>query len=166
MRRALGKFIWIGLALASLQSSGSAEPAAQTPAAAGPPALISRLLGAGINVSDIDRSIKFYTQVIGLKVALQTPSKDGQREVALSLDGSLMNGTVLVLAHLDDKPLPQGHESFGRIITNATSAAAVAERAKALGYAVKQMAGTPVVFITDPDGYGVEVYQPSPNGPH
>ena len=143
-------------------------PGAGLSEAAEPPAgnsAINRLFGAGLNVSDIDRSIDFYTKVVGLKIAFSMPARNGMREVALSLSGSLTDGTVLVLAWHEGTPLQPGHEMFGRIITNAASAKAVGERAKAMGYDVKEMGGGHTIFLTDPDGYSVEVYQPGAETP-
>jgi lactoylglutathione lyase len=159
MRRGFCQFLLFAAVIA---------PGAWLAEAAEPPAgssSINRLFGAGINVSDIDRSIDFYTKVIGLKIAFSTPARNGMREVALSLSGSLTDGTVLVLAWHDGTPLQPGHETFGRIITNAVSAKAVGERAKAMGYDVKEIGGGHTIFLTDPDGYGVEVYQPGAETP-
>jgi hypothetical protein len=69
-----------------------------------------------------------------------------------------------VLANLGE-PVAPGRESFGRVIVNTTDAQAMAHRATAAGYVAEALsppgADRPVYFLTDPDGYHVELYQAS-----
>ncbi len=128
-----------------------------------------RLTGVGINVSDIARSEKFYTEVLGLKVAMRQPAQGETRELVLSDSGDLKS-TLLVLAKLDDKPLAAGRTEYGRVILNPADAASIAKRAEKAGFKPKKLEipgggpGPIVYFLEDPDGYHVELYQPPTGG--
>jgi catechol 2,3-dioxygenase-like lactoylglutathione lyase family enzyme len=121
--------------------------------------------GAGLNVADIEKSTRFYTEVFGLKIVRQIPSgpiKDAT-EVVLSANGvfDLKDTSLLVLFHLANQSLPEGRTAFGRILSITSNADAVASRARAAGYAaIKSAKEASVTMITDPDGYQIELIQP------
>jgi catechol-2,3-dioxygenase len=120
---------------------------------------IKQVVGVGINVSDLGRSLKFYTEVIGLKIHMKIPATGDPKEIALSLSGTFEPG-IIVLAK-SDAPATNGNRDFGRIITNAKSAQLkeVVARATAAGYKSRWVGqGEHEVFITDPDGYALEIY--------
>jgi catechol-2,3-dioxygenase len=123
-----------------------------------------RVGGVGLNVSDMDKSLKFYTQAVGLKVALRVPAQGAPKEIALTVSGDLTSGGALVvLANIGTPPKP-GHETFGRVIINSPDTAAIAKRVTDLGYKANQMGagmapkGPPAYFLIDPDGNKVELY--------
>jgi lactoylglutathione lyase len=130
-------------------------------------ALLIRMGGVGLNVSDIDRSLKFYTDAVGLKVAFRLPGDGPIKEVALCVSGNMASGEPFVVLTNNGQPPAPGHETFGRVIINTPDSAALAARATRLGYSATQVGGgsgpnaRPVYFLTDPDGYRVEVYQAS-----
>ncbi|MDB5424817.1 MAG: hypothetical protein JWQ29_2233 [Phenylobacterium sp.] len=145
-----------GAALAATLSAGAA--AAQS-------APLIKMGGVGLNVSDMAKSETFYSEVVGLKVAIRVPAQGPPKEIAMSVSGSLTAGDpFVVLASLGEPPKP-GRQGFGRVIINTTDATAIAKRATAAGYEAKSLspAGSPrpVYFLTDPDGYHVELYQAS-----
>lgn len=124
--------------------------------------------GTFLNVVDMEKSAKFYTEVFGLKIARSVPEGQikGAKEVVLSQSGvfDLKDTPLLVLFHRDDKPLPPGRTAFGRIISVSTNADALAARAKAAGYsAVKSAKEKSVTMVTDPDGYQIELIQQPPS---
>jgi catechol 2,3-dioxygenase-like lactoylglutathione lyase family enzyme len=122
-----------------------------------------RVGGVALNAADMARSETFYTEVIGLKVAIRVPQDGPPMEIALCVSGSLTGGDpFVVLANLGE-PLQPGREGFGRVIINTTDAEAVVRRAADAGFeAVSHgQPGRPVYFLTDPDGYRVELYQAS-----
>lgn len=146
-----------GLALAAALAGGAAS-------AQDAPAL--RVGGVGLNVADIERSAKFYTGILGLKVAMRVPAQGPTRELVLSASGKVGEDTMVVLAKLDDKPLTPGRQGYGRIITNPDDAMAIVRRAEAAGHKAHihpTGPGGPIVaMIEDPDGYLVELYQRPP----
>ena len=93
---------------------------------------VVRVAGVGINVADLDRSARFYTEVLGLKEIMRVPSAEHPVEVVLSLTGQLTD-TLVVLAKLNDEPLAAGRADFGRIIMNVNDARAVIARAAHAG---------------------------------
>ena len=114
--------------LAVLCSAVAAE--AQSPPAAG-----LSFSGVGINVADLARSEKFYTEVFGLTRVMRFPPEGKLLEVILSGPGQA-GGMILALARFNDDPLPDGKTAYGRIIVTTPDAKAVLERMAAAGHAV------------------------------
>ncbi len=121
--------------------------------------------GVGINVADLARAEKFYTEVFGLQRVFRFPPEGELMEVGLARPGQ--SGGMILLAHLNDDPLPDGKSSYGRIVLATSDAEAVAKRAAAAGSTLRNLGapgGPVIIFLTDPDGYEVELYQAAPGG--
>lgn len=121
-----------------------------------------RLSGLGIRVSDLERSRKFYTEVLGFKVAAKVPAQGDPIEYLLSLSGEVRTDAVLVIRKGEVKA---GAQEFGSITLVVPSGKKMAERVAAAGFPPdKIVEGTNIV--RDPDGYKIELYQrpasPSP----
>lgn len=121
-----------------------------------------RLSGLGIRVSDLERSRKFYTEVLGFKVAAKVPAQGDPVEYLLSLSGEVRTDAVLVIRKGEVKA---GAQEFGSITLVVPSGKKMAERVAAAGFPPdKIVEGTNIV--RDPDGYKIELYQrpasPSP----
>lgn len=118
-----------------------------------------------INVADLERSEKFYAEVLGFTRAWQyPPDSDDPIEIGLVAPGG---GAGLALAHLNDDPLPEGKGSYGRIIVNTANAKALAKKAEAAGSTLRWVTipgdnPPTIVFFRDPDGYEIELYQAAP----
>ena len=132
---------------------------AETPAAAD-----ITMSAVALNVSDLARSEKFYIDLLGLERTFRYPADGKLLEVGLSRPGQKGQMSV-ILAHFNDDPLPAGKERYGRIVVVTTDAKAVAKRATDAGFASRTLSAPPggsvVIFVTDPDGYQVELYQPA-----
>lgn len=143
----------------------SAVPAAcaQTPQAV--PALADverpiRILGVGLRVSDLERSLKFYTEVLGLKVGARVPAKGDAAEYLLGMTGDIRADNLIVIRKGEVKP---GATEFGSISIVVPNGRAMAERAVAAGYPMARPIVDGTNFIKDPDGYTIELYQrPAP----
>ena len=115
-----------------------------------------------INVADLERSEKYYAEVLGFTRAWQyPPDSDDPIEIGLVAPGG---GAGLALAHLNDDPLPEGKGRYGRIIVNTANAKALAKRAEAAGSKTRFVTipgdnPPTIVFFNDPDGYEIELYQ-------
>ncbi len=115
-----------------------------------------------LNVADLERSEKYYAEVLGFTRAWQyPPDSDDPIEIGLVAPGG---GAGLALAYLNDDPLPEGKGRYGRIIVNTANAKALAKRAEAAGSKVRfvDLGGDnppTIVFFNDPDGYEIELYQ-------
>jgi lactoylglutathione lyase len=119
-----------------------------------------------IYVSDMDRSIAFYTDVIGLKVQGRTEIDD-VHEAHLAADEG---GGRLQLAERYNGGQPIDHGfALWKIYFNVDDCAATHDKAVAAGYE-STMPPTrldrwpvTVAFVNDPDGYNVELVQRHPD---
>ncbi|GAB1263266.1 VOC family protein [Aurantivibrio infirmus] len=118
-----------------------------------------RVSGLGIRVSDLERSKKFYTEVLGLQVDARVPAKGEVIEYILGMTGNIREDTLIVIRKGEVKP---GATEFGNIVIVVSDGRKMAERVAAAGYPpAKIVDGTN--FVKDPDGYNIELYQrPSP----
>ena len=120
------------------------------------------LAQVAINVADLDRSEKYYRDVLGFTRAWQyPPNSENPIEIGLAAPGG---GAGLVLARLNDDPLPDGKGRYGRIIVNTASARKLAAKAEAAGSEPRFVTipgdnPPTLVFFRDPDGYEIELYQ-------
>jgi catechol 2,3-dioxygenase-like lactoylglutathione lyase family enzyme len=114
-----------------------------------------RVAGLGIRVSDLERSRKFYTEVLGLKVDAKVPAQGEPVEYLLGMTGDIRADTLIVIRKGEIKP---GATEFGSIIVVVPNARKMAERVAAAGYPPARIVdGTN--FVKDPDGYTIELYQ-------
>jgi catechol 2,3-dioxygenase-like lactoylglutathione lyase family enzyme len=141
----------------------AASSLAQTAANVGPlPEDVKpiRVSGLGIHVADLERSKKFYTEVLGLKVGARVPAQGEAVEYLLGMTGDIRADTLIVIRKGELKP---GSTEFGSITIVVPDARKMAERVAAAGYPPAHIVdGTN--FVKDPDGYTIELYQrPSPS---
>jgi catechol 2,3-dioxygenase-like lactoylglutathione lyase family enzyme len=146
----------LAVAVAAVLAFSSAA-LAQTAAPPPMPADVKpvRVSGLGLRVSDLERSMKFYTEVLGLKVDYKVESRGKVVEYLLGMTGDRQADTLVVLSQGEVDP---GAKKFGRIVLVVPSGRKLAERVAAAGYPpAKITEGTNIV--TDPDGYTIELYQ-------
>lgn len=126
----------------------------------------SAVLFLALNVADLDRSLDFYTRVIGMKETqrfdARTPTEPV--EVVLRFDAT-STGAFLLLSHSHTRQLAQRADSrkeFGRLALRVPAVAPLVERVRRAGYQVSippkavPEAGVVIAMATDPDGYTVE----------
>ena len=139
------------------------EASAQTTAAAATDVLPTladdvkpiRVAGLQIRVSDLERSRKFYTEVLGLKVCAKVPAQGEPVEYLLGMTGNVRADTLIVIRKGEVKP---GAAEFGSITLVVPNGRKMAERVAAAGYPPARIVdGTN--FVKDPDGYRIELYQ-------
>jgi catechol 2,3-dioxygenase-like lactoylglutathione lyase family enzyme len=119
-----------------------------------------RISGLGIRVSDLERSKKFYTEVLGLKVGAKVPAQGEPHEYLLGLTGNVREDTLIVIRKGDVKP---GANEFGNIVIVVPNGRKMAERVIAAGYTTARPLADGTNFVRDPDGYMIELYQrPAP----
>ena len=115
-----------------------------------------------INVTDLERSERFYVDIIGLKVQTRTqiPNVD---EIVLAAD---VGGGRLQLAQWLERSDPIDHgTALWKIYMNVDDCVAVHKSAVDAGFAStmepQRLERWPVTvgFIVDPDGYSVELVQ-------
>lgn len=118
-----------------------------------------RTSAIGLAVSDLDRSMKFYTEVLGMKIDAKVPAKGPVVEYLLGYGGDVQTDTLVVLRQGAVQP---GAASFGRIVLLVPNGRKLAERVKAAGLDVPRIVDG-VNVVKDPDGYVIELYQrPAP----
>lgn len=124
-----------------------------------------RILHTMLRVSNLERSIRFYTDVLGMKVLRRTDYPEGKFTLAFVGYQSEAEGTVLELTHnweTDHYDLGTG---FGHIAVEVDNAYEACEKVRDLGGRITREAGpmkhgtTVIAFIEDPDGYKIEFIQ-------
>ncbi len=113
-------------------------------------------------VSDLERSVGFYTDIIGLKVQSRTEIP-GVNEAVLAAESG---GGRLQLAHAWEDPQPVEHgRALWKIYMNVDDCEATHKRAVDAGYTStmepQRLDRWPVIvaFVLDPDGYSIELLQ-------
>lgn len=147
------RFLAAALAAASLGAAALAQTTA--------PALLDaekpiRVSGVGIKVSDLERAKKFYTEILGLKVAARVPAQGDAVEYLLGLTGDIRADNLIIIRKGELKP---GMTEFGTLTLVVPHGRAMAERAVAAGYQTARPIVDGTNFIKDPDGYVIELYQ-------
>ena len=128
-----------------------------------------RILHTMLRVGDLQRSIDFYTQVMGMTLLRTTHRPEQKYDLAFLGYGSNPEHAELELTYNHGVDRYELGSAYGHIAVGvddaAATCAAVRERAQALGGAVTREAGpvqggsTVIAFITDPDGYKIELIQ-------
>jgi catechol 2,3-dioxygenase-like lactoylglutathione lyase family enzyme len=145
--------------LAALLALPAIAPAVQAQAPA--PVAGPQIAGPVLMVTDLERSIRFYTDGLGLQVASRLSGKPGPGAV-LTAPGTV--GSPFILLRQRDTavtatpPLTLG-DGLSRIMIRVADAAGAADRLRAAGYSVPDLSGKRIFFVTDPDGYRFELMQ-------
>lgn len=124
-----------------------------------------RLLHTMLRVGDLERSIKFYTEVLGMQVLRRQDYPEGKFTLAFVGYGDESEHTVLELTlNWDTKAYDLG-TGFGHIAVEVADAYQACEDVRRAGGKVVRDAGpmkhgtTVLAFIEDPDGYRIEFIQ-------
>jgi lactoylglutathione lyase len=123
------------------------------------------LLGAvGIGVSDLAKSVDFYSRVIGM-TQTQTFSLDYMEEVVLAFEGR----TAVVLMHYTDGSARNYKDNPVKLVFYVVDPREISDRIKAEGLEIVRepapmvnMGGALLGLAKDPDGYIVELIQRPP----
>ena len=124
-----------------------------------------RLLHTMIRVGDLDRSIAFYTGILGMKVLRRKDYPDGKFTLAFVGYGDEADHTVIELTHNWETSSYEIGNGFGHLAVAVPDAYKACEMVKAKGGKVTREAGpmkhgtTVIAFVEDPDGYKIEFIQ-------
>jgi lactoylglutathione lyase len=124
-----------------------------------------RILHTMLRVGNLEKSLIFYTQVLGMKLLRRKDYPDGKFTLAFVGYQDEASGTVLELTHNWDTPSYNLGEGFGHIAIEVDDAYQACENTKKLGEKVMREAGpmkhgtTIIAFVEDPDGYKIEFIQ-------
>ena len=124
-----------------------------------------RLLHTMLRVGDLQRSIDFYTRVMGMKLLRTTDRPDQQYSLAFLGYESNPNQAELELTYNYGTTHYDMGTAYGHIAIGVEDAAATCAAVKAVGGNVTREAGpvkggsTVIAFVQDPDGYKIELIQ-------
>jgi lactoylglutathione lyase len=122
-----------------------------------------------LRVGDLNRSITFYTEVLGMQLLRRTENPEYRYSLAfLGFDGGNPGQAEIELTHNWDTHEYDMGTAYGHIALGVPDAYAACEAIKARGGNVTREAGpvkggtTVIAFVTDPDGYKIELIQRHP----
>uniref|UniRef100_Q47A63 Lactoylglutathione lyase n=1 Tax=Dechloromonas aromatica (strain RCB) TaxID=159087 RepID=Q47A63_DECAR len=124
-----------------------------------------RILHTMIRVGDLDKSIAFYTEILGMQLLRRQDYPDGRFTLAFVGYGPEDKEAVLELTHNWDTPSYELGNGYGHVALAVPDAAGACAEIKALGGKVVREAGpmkhgsTIIAFVEDPDGYKIELIQ-------
>ena len=124
-----------------------------------------RLLHTMLRVGNLQRSIDFYTNVLGMKLLRTHDYPDGEFTLAFVGYGNEYDNTVLELTYNYGKESYEMGGAFGHLALEVDDIYAECEAVKAKGGKVVREAGPMksgtlvIAFVEDPDGYKIEFIQ-------
>jgi lactoylglutathione lyase len=129
-----------------------------------------RVLHTMIRVGDLDRSIKFYTDVLGMKLLRRKDYPDGKFTLAFVGYGPETEHAVVELTYNWGTDKYDLGNAFGHIALEVDDAYKACEDIRKRGGKVTREAGpmkhgsTVIAFVEDPDGYKIELIQRGTQG--
>ena len=124
-----------------------------------------RLLHTMIRVGDLERSIQFYTDVLGMILLRRKDYPEGRFTLAFVGYGAESDHSVIELTHNWDTDHYDLGNGFGHIAISVENIYKACELIKQKGGTVTREAGhmkhgsTVIAFVKDPDGYMIELIQ-------
>lgn len=124
-----------------------------------------RILHTMLRVGNLDQSIQFYTQVLGMKLIRQHDYPDGEFTLAFVGYGNEYDNSVIELTYNYGKTSYEKGDAYGHMAIEVEDAYKACETVKATGGKVTREAGPMkhgtiiIAFIEDPDGYKIEFIQ-------
>ncbi|WP_248884849.1 lactoylglutathione lyase [Acidithiobacillus acidisediminis] len=124
-----------------------------------------RILHTMLRVGNLDRSLAFYTEVLGMRVLRRKDYPEGKFTLAFVGYEEEDRGAVIELTYnwgVDHYDLG---EAFGHIAIEVDDAAAACAQIRERGGRVVREAGpmkhgsTVIAFVEDPDGYRIELIE-------
>jgi len=124
-----------------------------------------RLLHTMLRVGDLDKSLAFYTEVLGMTLLRKEDYPEGKFTLAFVGYGDEDSNTVLELTHNWDTGSYDLGNAYGHIAVAVDDAGAACELIRQRGGNVVREAGpmmhgtVVIAFVEDPDGYKVELIE-------
>ncbi|ANO33114.1 lactoylglutathione lyase [Vibrio breoganii] len=124
-----------------------------------------KFLHTMLRVADLDKSIEFYTKVLGMKELERHENTEYRYTlVFVGFDDKSSSTTIELTYNWDTDAYDHGN-AFGHIALGADDIYAACDKIKALGGNVSREPGpvkggeTHIAFVKDPDGYAIELIQ-------
>ena len=124
-----------------------------------------RILHTMLRVGDLQRSIDFYTKVMGMQLLRTTDRPEQEYALAFVGYGDVRSHAVLELTYNYGVASYEMGGAFGHIAIAVPNAAEACERIRSAGGTVTREAGpvkggtTVIAFVQDPDGYKIELIE-------
>lgn len=124
-----------------------------------------RILHTMLRVGNLERSLAFYTEVLGMQLLRKKDYPEGRFTLAFIGYGPESEMTAIELTHNWDTPSYELGTAFGHIALEVENAAQACEDVAKKGGKVTRPAGpmkhgtTVIAFVEDPDGYKIEFIQ-------
>ena len=118
-----------------------------------------------LRVGDLQRSIDFYTRVLGMKLLRTTDRPDQKYSLAFVGYGSNPEQAEIELTYNYGVTSYDLGTAYGHIALGVADAYAACDRIRAAGGTITREPGpvkggtTVIAFVTDPDGYKIELIQ-------
>ncbi|HHJ38878.1 MAG: glyoxalase I [Methylothermaceae bacteria B42] len=125
-----------------------------------------RILHTMLRVGDLDKSLHFYTEVLGMKLLRKRDYPEGKFTLAFVGYGDEQRNTVLELTYNWDTHHYDLGNGFGHIAIEVDDVYEAVEKIRDKGGKVVREPGpmkhgnTILAFVEDPDGYKIELLSP------
>lgn len=124
-----------------------------------------RILHTMLRVGDLQRSVRFYTDVLGMNLLRTTERPEQKYSLAFVGYGTNPEHAELELTYNHGVDSYEVGTAFGHIAIGVPDVYASCERIRAAGGNITREPGpvkggnTVIAFVTDPDGYKIELIQ-------
>jgi lactoylglutathione lyase len=124
-----------------------------------------RILHTMLRVGDLERSLRFYTEILGMRLLRRRDYPDGKFTLAFVGYGDETDTAVLELTHNWGVDKYELGSAYGHIAIAVDDAYKACEEVKRRGGKVTREAGpmkhgtTVIAFIEDPDTYKIELIE-------
>jgi lactoylglutathione lyase len=128
-----------------------------------------RILHTMLRVGDLQRSIRFYTDVLGMKVLRTTDRPEQKYTLAFVGYGDESEHAVLELTYNYGVDAYDLGTAYGHVALEVPDVAAACTAVRSKGGKVTREAGpvkggtTVIAFVQDPDGYKIELIERRPS---
>ena len=130
------------------------------------------LLHTMLRVADLEKSLSFYTQILGMKELRRSDNEECRYTLAFVGYGEEDSNTVLELTYNWDENSYDLGNAYGHIAIEFDDIYKACDDIKAAGGNVSREPGpvkggtTEIAFVKDPDGYSIELIQKKKNKAH
>lgn len=124
-----------------------------------------RILHTMLRVGDLDKSIKFYTEVMGMSLLRKNENTEYEYTLAFLGYGDESDGAVIELTYNWGTSEYDLGTAFGHIAIGVDDIYSTCDAIKKVGGNVTREPGpvkggtTEIAFVKDPDGYMIELIQ-------
>ncbi len=128
-----------------------------------------RMLHTMLRVGDLERSLAFYCNLLGMRLLRRKDYPSGRFTLAFVGFGDEQSHTVIELTHNWDTDRYEPGTGFGHIALGVEDLYATCEALRAKGARLvrepgpMKHGGSEIAFVEDPDGYGIELIQVRPD---